>query len=77
MSASGDRAKIPIRHRHDPLKWMADEERTETFVTRLTLAQQRAIAKDTRLPGEIACTYKTTAAVIVRVQQVLRRRPPA
>ena len=53
---------------------MADQFRAEGIAMRLTLAQQRAIAADTRLPGEIAYTYKTTAAVIVRIQKALRRR---
>ena len=74
MSTRDDRVKTSIRNRHDPLKWMADQFRAEGIAMRLTLAQQRAIAADTRLPGEIAYTYKTTAAVIVRIQKALRRR---
>jgi hypothetical protein len=74
MSSRNDRAKTSIRNRHDPLKWTTDQDRAETLATRLTLAQQRAIATDTRLPGEIACTYKTTAAVILRIKKALRRR---
>ena len=75
MSRHDDRGGLSIRSRPDPLKWMTERERAEAMTLRLTLAQQRAIAADTRLPGEIASTYKTTAAVIVRVQQALRRRP--
>jgi hypothetical protein len=32
-----------------------------------------AIAKDTRLPGEIACTYGITAQVVIRIKQNARR----
>ena len=74
MSNRDDRTKTSIRNRHDPLSWMTEQDRAEKLATRLTLAQQRAVASDTRLPGEIASTYKTTAAVIVRMQQRLRRR---
>jgi hypothetical protein len=70
MSNRDDRTKTSIRHA--PLSWMTEQDRV--VATRLTLAQLRAIASDTRLPGEIASTYKTTAAVIVRMQQKLRRR---
>ena len=74
MSNRDDRVKTSIRNRHDSLKWKTDQDRAETIVMRLTKAQQQAIAADTRLPGEIAYTYKTTAAVIVRIQKALRRR---
>ena len=59
MSNRDDRTKTSIRNRHDPLSWMTEQDRAEKLATRLTLAQQRAIS-DTRLPGEIASTYKTT-----------------
>lgn len=74
MSSRDARAKTPILNRHDPLSWMTEQDRAEKIAGRLTLAQQLAIANDTRLPGEIACTSKTSAAVIVRLQQKLRRR---
>jgi hypothetical protein len=74
MSNSDDRSKTSIRDRHHPLSWMTEEERAESIAARFTLAQQKAIASDTRLPGEIAHAYKTTAAVIVRIQQKLRQR---
>jgi hypothetical protein len=59
MSPQKDRPKPQFRNRCDPLKWMSEQERAEAVAKRLTLAQQQAIAADTRLPGEIACTYKT------------------
>jgi hypothetical protein len=68
MSNRDDRTKTSIRNRHDPLSWMTEQDRAEK------LATLRAMASDTRLPGEIASTYKTTPAVIVRLQQRLRRR---
>jgi hypothetical protein len=49
-----------------------EADRAERFALRLTLPQLEAIAKDTRLPGEIAGTYGVTAAVIARVQHKAR-----
>lgn len=74
MSSRDYRAITSIRNRHHPHSWMSEQERAETVTVRFTLAQQRAIVNDTRLPGEIACTYGTSAAVILALQQMFRRR---
>jgi hypothetical protein len=58
---------------HDPkLLHELEEERADRFATRLTLQQLEAIAKDIRLPGEVAGAYGVSAAVIVRIQQKAR-----
>jgi hypothetical protein len=53
---------------------MTVAERAEMISLRLTRPQIKAIVQDTRLPGEIASTYKTSAAVILRIQQKFRGR---
>ena len=58
---------------HDPkLLQELGDERTERRAGRLTLRQIEAIANETRLPGEIACAYGVSAAVILRIQQNVR-----
>jgi hypothetical protein len=49
-----------------------ERERADRLALRLTLQQLDAIAKDTRLPGEIAGTYGVTAAVILQIQRKAR-----
>ena len=44
----------------------------DRLALQLTLQQLDAIAKDTRLPGEIAGTYGVTAAVILQIQRKAR-----
>ena len=59
--------------KHDPkLLQELEQERADRLALRLTLPQLKAIAKDTRLPGEIAGAYGVTAAVIVRIQHRAR-----
>jgi len=53
---------------------MTVSERADMIALRLTRPQIEAIVKDTRLPGEIAQTYRTSAAVILRIRQRFRRR---
>ena len=58
---------------HDPkLLQEVEQERAERLALRLTLPQQEAIARDTRLPGEIAGAYGVTAVVIMRIQHRAR-----
>ena len=58
---------------HDPkLLQQLERERADRLALRLTLQQLDAIAKDTRLPGEIAGTYGVTAAVILQIQRNAR-----
>ena len=53
---------------HNPkLLQQLERERADRLALRLTLQQLDAIAKDTRLPGEIAGTYGVTAAVILEM----------
>ena len=52
---------------------MAAARCAEMLSLKLTQHQLEAIRRDTRLPGEIALTYKTSAAVILRIQQKLRK----
>ena len=59
--------------RHAPESWMSLPERADMLSFRLTKAQVLQIAADTRLPGEIAAKYKTSAAIILRIQQKGRR----
>jgi hypothetical protein len=62
---------------HDPkLLQQIEEDRAERLALQLTLPQQEAIAKDTRLPGEIADTYGVTAAVVMRIQHSARVKQP-
>ena len=58
---------------HNPkLLQQLERERADRLALRLTLQQLDAIAKDTRLPGEIAGTYGVTAAVIFEIQTKAR-----
>ena len=58
---------------HDPkLLQQLERERADRLALRLTLQQLDAIAKDTRLPGEIAGIYGVTAAVILQIQRNAR-----
>ena len=50
-----------------------EQDRADQLARRLTLKHMEAIAKDTRLPGEIACTYGITAEVVIRIKQNARR----
>ena len=75
MSGPEDRRRMPIRNRRDPESWMTTADRAEMISLRLTRPQIEAIVRDTRLPGEIAASYKTSAAVILRIQQKYRSRP--
>ena len=75
MSSSDDRRLTPIRNRHSAESRMTAAERAEAFSFKLTRLQIEAIIQDTRLPGEIASTYKTSAAVILRIQQKFRAGP--
>ena len=59
---------------HDP---KLVQELAEEFALRLTLPQLKAIAKDTRLPGEIAGAYGVTAAVVIRIQHLARVKEAA
>ena len=60
---------------HDPkLLQQLERERADRLALRLTLQQLDAIAKDTRLPGEIAGTYGVTAAVILQIQKNARAK---
>ena len=60
---------------HDPkLLQQLERERADRLALRLTLQQLDAIAKDTRLPGEIAGTYGVTAAVILQIQRNARAK---
>jgi hypothetical protein len=53
--------------------WMSNEDRAESLGFRLTLDQIKVLARDTRLPGEIGCSYGCSAAVIIRLQERGRR----
>jgi hypothetical protein len=57
------------------------EQLAQSILSGLTLPQLEALAKDTRLPGEIGSTYGYSAAVIIRLQHRcrawLRRRERA
>ena len=58
---------------HDPKLLQAlERERADRLALRLTLPQRKAIANDTRLPGEIAGAYGVTAAGILRIQHRVR-----
>ena len=60
---------------HNPkLLQQLERERADRLALRLTLQQLDAIAKDTRLPGEIAGTYGVTAAVILQIQRKARAK---
>ena len=48
---------------------LSEVDRAQRWASRHTLAQLSAIAKDTRLPGEIGATYGVSAALIIRVQK--------
>jgi hypothetical protein len=76
VSRLNDRNRVPIRNRHGPEDWMTAAERADMLSFKLTKAQTAAIMKDTRLPGEITFAYKTSAAVILRIQQKARKRSP-
>ena len=62
-----NQTKAPIRHPDDIL--MFEHARAEHFLLRLTLKQLNTIAKDTRLPGEIGCSYGLSAGVVLRIQK--------
>jgi hypothetical protein len=51
-----------------------EQDRAGQLARRLTLKHMEAIAKDTRLPAEIACTYGITAEVVISYQA---KRPPS
>ena len=74
MSRLNDRNGVSIRNRHSPESWMTDADRAASLSLKLTKAQVASIVLDTRLPGEIASTYKTSAAVILRIKQKARRQ---
>jgi len=57
---------------HDQKLRELEQERAERFAGRFTLKQLEAIAKDTRLPGEIAGAYGVTAEIILRIQHKAR-----
>src|SRR6187402_793670 len=58
---------------HDPYGWMSEGDRAALKSLSLSIEQIEAIAKDTRLPGEIGCTYGVSAAVVIGLQERARR----
>jgi hypothetical protein len=52
--------------------FLLEKQGADRLARRLTLAQLDTIAKDTRLPGEIAYAYGVTAAIIARIQHRAR-----
>jgi hypothetical protein len=66
--------RVPIRNRHHHLSWMSDTDRHTSERLHLSEADLRAIAQDTRLPGEIAGKYGLTAAIVLKIQRTYRRQ---
>ena len=62
------------RSPRDPLGWMPEPDRSRCDLSQFSDEQLSAIAKDTRLPGEIGSTYGVSAAVILWIQRLLARR---
>ena len=58
---------------HDPYGSMSESDRTALKSISLSDQQIEALAKDTRLPGEIGCTYGVSAALVIRLQERARR----
>ena len=72
-----DQASTPVRP-GSSTAWRVDEDRAERLAFRLTIDQIEAIARDTRLPGEIGYSLGCSAAVVIRLQergrQLIRKR---
>ena len=63
-----------MQKRYDPFGWMPDRDRELFDVSQFSEEQLRAsIQVDTRLPGEIGCTYGVSAAVILYIKRHLAR----
>jgi hypothetical protein len=69
-----DQASPDFQSPHDPYGWMSRTDRAALRSVLLSTEQIEAIAKDTRLPGEIGCTYEISAAVVIGLQERARRR---
>jgi hypothetical protein len=73
IARNHDRASPAVPNPHDPYGWMSRSDRTALKSVSLSTSQIEAIAKDTRLPGEIGPTYVLSAAVVIGLQERARR----
>ena len=62
-----------MQKRHNPFSWMPDSDRELCALSEFSEEQLSAIQKDTRLPGEIGCSYGVSAAIILYIQRHLAR----
>ena len=73
MGRNHDQASPAFPSPHDPYGWMSRSDRAALKSVSLSTKQIEAIAKDTRLPGEIGSTYGVSAAVVIGLQERARR----
>jgi|SRR4051794_12028118 hypothetical protein len=69
IERNNDQASPAFSSPHDPYGWMSGSDRAALKSVSLSTEQIEAIAKDTRLPGEIGCTYGVSAAVVIGLQE--------